>query len=176
MMLCQRVYIHMERGRATQGRGLSWPHAKHAPHRTRHTQHMQQLPQLRTSGKFTLLRQYGVVCAACLPVCVYVCVCVYVDDFCAQNVFLLYLQYSTPTPPHLAHFLCHLKSHWCAIRAANAVVRRSRCKLLFLVPPLSLYLPHALSLPLDRQKRVSCLYACYVCGMFWELCEASNAP
>lgn len=104
------------------GEGLSWPRVAFATCKTCPTcvQHMQQLllsQLLRTSGKFTLLRQCGVVCVACLPVCVCVCVCMLTIS-CAVNVFLLYLQHSTPTPHH-AHFLCHLKSHWCAIRVCE---------------------------------------------------------
>lgn len=69
-------------------------HMQNMPHIS-HTQHMQQqqqrqqqhlLPQLRTSGKFTLLRQCGVVCAACLSACV-VCVVVYADDFLLRECF-----------------------------------------------------------------------------------------
>lgn len=111
-------------------------HMQNMPHIS-HTQHMQQqqqqqrqhqhlLPQLRTSGKFTLLRQCGVVCAACLRG-----VRRMLTISCAENVFLylhssLTSQHSTrPCPALYAHFLCHLKSHWCAIRVANAVVRRT---------------------------------------------------
>lgn len=123
-----------------EGRGFSWPRVAFATCKTCSTcvQHMQQLqlqlqqllPQLlRTSGKFTLLRQCGVVCVACLPACL----CMLTIS-CAVNVFLLYLQHSARSTQRPCPRLAHLTPTSCVTSKATdaqfafanvAVVRRS---------------------------------------------------
>lgn len=165
-----------------EGRGLSWPRVAFATCKTCPTcvQHMQQLqlqlqqllPEPAANSRF-LDNVVLYVSPACLPayVCMRVCM---LTISCAVNVFLLYLQHSARSTQRPCPRLTHLTPTSCVTSKSTdaqfafanvAVVRRS-LQAAFPWPSPAPPLCPAFSLPLDRQKRVSCLYACYVCGMF----------